>query len=214
MAEYTSKHRPTSIYRYYDHAGILIYVGITSAGAQRNQQHNADKAWWGFVHSQQVDHFQSREEALVREADLIRQFTPPFNTVHNRSSEQVRAAYLFCREQKFFDRNPARVLQEVSQRLPLDIYRHEGGFLELRTRIEHAAVALKIELTPSSNVLQTRNGQRVGLITSITLTGPILRIVAPEVRRDVVFNAAAARVRQIGRKGPVQYEIVKVILDC
>lgn len=41
---------PTSVYRYYDENGLLLYVGITSRGSVRQREHNGDKEWWRFVH--------------------------------------------------------------------------------------------------------------------------------------------------------------------
>ena len=73
----------TSVYLYFDALETLIYVGITGRGARRQREHNADKAWWPYVHHQSVEHYASRQEALDREAALIRRHSPPFNTVHN-----------------------------------------------------------------------------------------------------------------------------------
>jgi predicted GIY-YIG superfamily endonuclease len=85
---------PTSVYRYYDSRDILLYVGITSRGIKRNREHNTTKEWWQFVARQEVEHYGSQEHASSREQGLIRKFRPPFNTRHNPSHEQDRAAYL------------------------------------------------------------------------------------------------------------------------
>lgn len=86
--------RPTSVYRYYDRNGLLIYVGITNQGIGRNRQHNADKDWWRFVLRQDVTHFRTRQAALDEERNLIQQHRPPFNTQHNPDVADRRAAYL------------------------------------------------------------------------------------------------------------------------
>lgn len=85
---------PTSVYRYYDKTGVLLYVGITSRATARQREHNADKEWWAFVARQEVEHFPSRGAASDREKGLIRQFRPPFNTHHNPDHEVIRAVYL------------------------------------------------------------------------------------------------------------------------
>jgi hypothetical protein len=85
---------PTSVYRYYDKAGVLLYVGITSRATTRQQEHNADKEWWAFVARQEVEHLDTRPLASERERELIRQFHPPFNKVHNNGWREVREAYL------------------------------------------------------------------------------------------------------------------------
>ena len=61
---------PTSVYKYFDRSNLLLYVGITSRGVQRQSEHNSDKPWWNYVASQQIEHFSTREEALQREKDL------------------------------------------------------------------------------------------------------------------------------------------------
>jgi hypothetical protein len=73
---------------------MLLYVGITSRGQSRNREHNQSKDWWRFVTTQSVEHHPSRPEALRRERALIRQFRPPFNTVHNPDHAATRQAYL------------------------------------------------------------------------------------------------------------------------
>ena len=84
----------TSVYRYYDKSGLLLYVGITARGTSRQREHNGDKAWWPFVATQEVEHFESRGQAMAREKRLIHQYRPPFNTQHNPDSESARALYL------------------------------------------------------------------------------------------------------------------------
>lgn len=85
---------PTSVYKYFDKAGILIYVGITGSGALRNRQHNESKEWWKFVRRQQVEHFKSRALAHEREVQLIERFKPPFNKQHNKDHAASRRFYL------------------------------------------------------------------------------------------------------------------------
>jgi len=85
---------PTSVYKYFDKAGILLYVGITRTGVQRQHQHNQSKEWWKFVSRQLVEHFRSRSLAHEREVALIQRFNPPFNKQHNRQHAAARRFYL------------------------------------------------------------------------------------------------------------------------
>src|SRR6267154_2018176 len=94
MAHTTTSDTPTSVYRYYDRLGVLIYVGLTRTRTERNQQHNGDKDWWPLVASQAIDHFQTREEAIGGESALIAKFRPPFNTQQNPEHQTIKAAYL------------------------------------------------------------------------------------------------------------------------
>lgn len=84
---------PTSVYRYYDEHGVLLYVGITSRGIARNMEHNKSKQWWQYVTKQEVEHFPTRRAAEVREKDLIVSRRPPFNVAHNPDSGALRDAY-------------------------------------------------------------------------------------------------------------------------
>lgn len=84
---------PTSVYKYYDESGVLLYVGITSRNIRRQREHNADKEWWRLVSTQEVEHYPSRPHAEAREAALIRSYCPPFNTRHNPWWREVREAY-------------------------------------------------------------------------------------------------------------------------
>lgn len=70
---------PTSVYRFYNEHDLLLYVGITSQGTQRFTQHRAEKDWWPEVSRIEVENFQTREEALHRETEIIRQECPLYN---------------------------------------------------------------------------------------------------------------------------------------
>lgn len=84
----------TSVYKYFDKGGILLYVGITGAGILRQRQHNQSKEWWKFVSRQLVEHFDSRSLAHEREVALIKRFNPPFNKQHNKQHAAARRYYL------------------------------------------------------------------------------------------------------------------------
>ena len=121
---------PTSLYRYYDGRGVLLYVGITGRGATRNHEHNMSKAWWPFVLHQDVTHYQTRGEALDAERAAIRRFRPPFNTQHNPGHELTRAAYMAMREVGVSP--PAMVQHAIpgaKKRLPLNIRRAKDMLL-------------------------------------------------------------------------------------
>jgi excinuclease UvrABC nuclease subunit len=90
----TTPNVPTSVYRYYDRDGMLIYVGITSRGARRNYEHNRSKDWWPYVARQEVDHYETRDQALKRERSLIIRHRPPFNRQHNPDADALRAVYV------------------------------------------------------------------------------------------------------------------------
>lgn len=73
----------TTVYQYFGTGGQLLYVGITDRGVRRAHEHAGSKDWWTLAVGCTLEHYDSRDEALEREADLIRRFRPPFNTQHN-----------------------------------------------------------------------------------------------------------------------------------
>jgi hypothetical protein len=73
----------TSVYRYFDAGGRLLYVGVTARGIRRSREHAESKEWWPFAVGCWIEHFPTRLEALAHERELIEKFCPPFNTQHN-----------------------------------------------------------------------------------------------------------------------------------
>lgn len=160
----TDPQQPTSVYRYYDKHGVLLYVGITSRGVTRNIEHNLDKDWWQYVTTQDVDHYGTRPEALRRERELIAKHQPPFNRQHNPSHEAAREAYLGLRphmdEQVIAVHELYRIL---GKRLPLVHHDIDGNSLILRTQLAHVDIAANL-MRPSWTI-RTRDygGQTVSL---------------------------------------------------
>ncbi|MEU6098944.1 GIY-YIG nuclease family protein [Streptomyces sp. NPDC047079] len=72
-----------TVYQYFGTGGHLLYVGITERGVKRAHEHAGSKAWWKLATGCTLEHFDTREEALEREAYLIRTYRPPYNQQHN-----------------------------------------------------------------------------------------------------------------------------------
>jgi hypothetical protein len=68
----------TTVYRFYDKAGSLMYVGITNNGLSRFQNHSR-KEWWSRVATIKVEHWPTRQKALIREAFFIAKLKPELN---------------------------------------------------------------------------------------------------------------------------------------
>ena len=69
----------TTLYRMFDAAGDLLYVGITSRGGRRFDEHAKVQPWWVEVASVTVEHFATRTEALAAELAAIRVEDPTYN---------------------------------------------------------------------------------------------------------------------------------------
>lgn len=77
----------TDLYRFFDAAGDLLYVGISVSAIQRASEHRADKGWWHEVASMTVEKVPGdRAAALEAERLAILNEGPRYNVVHNRNS--------------------------------------------------------------------------------------------------------------------------------
>lgn len=73
----------TALYRIYDAAGELLYVGITHDIPMRFREHKGDKRWWRTrAHRYVVHWYPSREIAAAHEREAIKSERPEFNSVH------------------------------------------------------------------------------------------------------------------------------------
>ena len=69
----------TSLYRFFDPEGRLLYVGISGVVVIRLHQHAREKGWWTEVVAVMVDHFPTREAARAAELQAIRDEKPKYN---------------------------------------------------------------------------------------------------------------------------------------
>ncbi len=81
--------RDHALYRFYDHAGELLYIGITRDPAARWSQHSGDKPWWHRVQRITIQAMPDRASALAAERIAIKAENPRYNVVHR---EQLAAA--------------------------------------------------------------------------------------------------------------------------
>lgn len=72
----------TTLYRLYDSAGVLLYVGITDRHLTRHAEHATSKPWWLRVWAQPFRHWPTRADALREERWAIRNELPVYNITH------------------------------------------------------------------------------------------------------------------------------------
>lgn len=70
----------TALYRHYDAAGALLYVGITDCLTERDKQHRATAHWHGEVMRTETQWCDGRQAALIAEWEAIRDENP----IHNK----------------------------------------------------------------------------------------------------------------------------------
>ena len=139
---------PTSVYRYYDKHGVLLYVGITGRGMARNGEHNKTKEWWQYVTRQEVEHYKTRRAAHSTEKKLIRQHRPPFNVQHNPGHAETREAYLSLRNAHRPIDVDALLRRKVGSpnRLYLDVASVHGDIVTLASHPEDEAAVRALSL--------------------------------------------------------------------
>jgi predicted GIY-YIG superfamily endonuclease len=77
--------QPVSLYRFFNPAGELLYIGITNRIPRRLDEHGDDKPWYLEVARVTVEHHTDRYAALAAEKTAIKTERPKYNVVHNRS---------------------------------------------------------------------------------------------------------------------------------
>lgn len=75
-------HMPTVLYRCYNAAGELLYVGVSMSVKTRLAAHGRERQWWPEVARITKEHFSTRAEALDAEFDAITSGQPRYNCVH------------------------------------------------------------------------------------------------------------------------------------
>jgi hypothetical protein len=71
----------TALYRHFDAAGRLLYVGTSLHAVQRLTEHKAGSPWFGEISSVRIQWLDSRAEALAAELRAIRTEAPAWNKV-------------------------------------------------------------------------------------------------------------------------------------
>jgi predicted GIY-YIG superfamily endonuclease len=80
--------RETTLYRVFDAADSLMYVGISSRrNLRRLAEHEHGKPWWTEARRVSLQHFPTREDAAEAERDAIRDERPKYNIAGKGQSD-------------------------------------------------------------------------------------------------------------------------------
>jgi hypothetical protein len=82
-----------NVYRLYNDQGELLYVGCTSLGAHRWVEHAGVQPWWADVSTVRVEHYPTRDDALLAEKTWIRNGNPKHNTMRYDGKPHGRGIY-------------------------------------------------------------------------------------------------------------------------
>lgn len=212
-AQPSAREVSTSVYRYYDRAGMLIYVGITRQGMGRNRQHNQNAEWWQHVTSQEVEHYSTRAEAAAREKALIRRFRPPFNKQHNIGHEELREAYRAVAAVPWIHSTPIELYKRLDKRLPFEVESRDHRELVLGTRRDHFSLASRLILKKGGVPLCAHRG--VGMVKEIRMSDAGVYVVC-KVKQDCPpdFDMCVGYIAlQPGKPPPVRLDRIVVVQD-
>lgn len=70
---------PSTLYKMFDDAGRLVYVGITSQDFTRIREHARLRSWWGSITRIELEHHASFLAASERERELVKSEHPLYN---------------------------------------------------------------------------------------------------------------------------------------
>ncbi len=82
----------TTLYRYFDSEGQLLYVGITGDNTKRQSQHRRNSFWFGKIASATFEHFDTRAEADSAETLAIKNEKPLHNIA--KTSDKINTKIL------------------------------------------------------------------------------------------------------------------------
>lgn len=77
--------RHTSLYRFFDSNGSLLYVGISFDLPTRWVDHSSSKPWWHCVDTATIEHYPDRGTAEAAERHAIKTENPAWNVLHRSS---------------------------------------------------------------------------------------------------------------------------------
>lgn len=69
------------LYRIYDEAGSIIYIGATTSMSNRLSTHARTQPWWDIAASITLEHFSTPEELFEMESEAIETEKPRFNVL-------------------------------------------------------------------------------------------------------------------------------------
>lgn len=78
--------RRTCVYRFFNAAGELLYVGVASNLASRKSSHRSASKWFGEVATTTEQWFDNRSEALAAEVAAIKKERPRHNVTSKPKS--------------------------------------------------------------------------------------------------------------------------------
>jgi excinuclease UvrABC nuclease subunit len=99
----------TQLYRHFDAEKKLLYVGISLSTFARLSQHKDHSPWFEQVMTVEIEHFETREEAMAAERKAIKMENPQFNIAMKKTLAEI------AKEEKVLFAETRRVLEESAK---------------------------------------------------------------------------------------------------
>lgn len=80
--------QPHALYRFYDKADELLYVGLTCNPPGRLATHRRDKPWWTTITRIELETFPSRSSCMSAEKLAIKNEHPRFNVIDRGATDE------------------------------------------------------------------------------------------------------------------------------
>lgn len=112
--------RETCLYRHFDAAGNLLYVGVSSDSLRRTRDHNKRAPWMRQIATITIEWFPSTPAALDAEEKAIKAQRPKFNIVHNRGTQLInlRPVFRTAAAMMAYNYGPESSLLREPERIP------------------------------------------------------------------------------------------------
>jgi len=92
----------TQLYRHFDAENNLMYVGISLNVFQRLSQHRDHSRWFGNIKRVEIEHFETREKAIIAEKNAIKTENPKFNINSKKTAKEINDEEKLVERQKQF----------------------------------------------------------------------------------------------------------------
>tara|TARA_R110002012_G_scaffold2511_4_gene12161 strand:- start:4092 stop:4745 length:654 start_codon:yes stop_codon:yes gene_type:complete len=149
----------TTLYRSFDEHGALLYVGISHSAMHRLSQHKATSIWHNQCVHVELEHFDSRQEALEAEDNAIKTELPMFN-IKGKVNQKKKS------NDSFYDDNGGNIfgnsLDELFKRCELEATAREEREkqLELVKELKHKLALAEWNLKKAEKKYIERNSER------------------------------------------------------
>lgn len=101
----------TWVYKHFDEAGVLLYVGISDYAFQRCMNHQVGSHWFDEVRRIDVLPFPSREEAMNEEGRLILALRPKHNHIAVVDGKLTRLGAQEILRKEYLEKRPAMIAE-------------------------------------------------------------------------------------------------------